>query len=299
MKNKILLTALLVALFVGCKKEEPVIQPSAKFSYKTDELSVSFMNQSTNAVSYYWDFGNGGTSTQKDPIIYYKSEGTYSVSLIARNRGVEDTYTQNVTVSYHPKASFTYKTEHPLKVVFTNKSTNADSYRWDFGDGKTSTEKNPTHRYNTLGVYKVSLTVKHGSQQDTYQSVIEVKAPSTCMISGFTITKIPTNNKYYQVQITDDYIISKTTYVWTNWFLLSSANLPYTYTFNSPKTININNTYVIRLYKYAGTGNPSDTQASGKGDWSASFSYSKLSTYPETLSYSNSTAAITINFSWK
>ena len=68
------------------------LAPQAKFSYSTNGLEVSFKNQSTNAQSYVWNFGNGKTSTQKDPSITYSAEGTYSVSLTASNGETTDTY---------------------------------------------------------------------------------------------------------------------------------------------------------------------------------------------------------------
>lgn len=276
------------------------ITPTAKFSYNKNGLIVTFSNSSANAQSYKWEFGDGQTSTADNPSHTYSNYGTYNVTLTAINDSKSNATSQSITLTeVAPKASFTYKTAHPLKVVLANNSTNATSYQWDFGDGTTSTEKNPTHRYKTIGVYKVKLTAKSGNKSDIYTTNVEIKAPSTCAITGFSVTKIPTNNKYYQVQLTDDYIMSKTTYFWTTWFLLSSANLPYDKPLNAAKTLNIENTYVVRLYKYTGTGNPSNTQASGKGDWTAIISSSDLKAYPETLTYSNSTAAIKLNFQWK
>lgn len=276
------------------------VTPTANFSYSKNGLMVSFSNTSANAQSYKWEFGDGQTSTVKNPSHTYSKYGTYKVTLTAVNGSKSNATSQNITLTeVAPKASFTYKTAHPLKVVLTNNSTNATSYVWDFGDGTTSTEKSPTHKYKTIGVYKVKLTAKSSNKSDNYETNVEIKAPTTCAITGFSVTKIPTNNKYYQVQLTDDYIMSKTTYFWTKWFLLSSANLPYEYALNSAKTLNIENTYVVRLYKYTGTGNPSDTQASGKGDWAATISSSDLKAYPETLTYSNSTAGIKLNFQWK
>ena len=198
-----------------------------------------------------------------------------------------------------PKASFTYKTEQPFKVVLTNNSSDATAYEWDFGDGTNSKDENPIHRYKSIGVYRVKLIAKNSYSSDVYQTNVEINAPSSCVMTGFSVTKIPTNNKYYQVQLTDDYIVSKTTYFYTTWFLLSSANLPYNYTLSSAKTIDTNNDYVIRLYQYSGSGNPSSGQASGKGDWYAKISSSALKEYPESITCSNSSAAINVNLKWK
>lgn len=272
-------------------------KPTAKFTYSADELKVTFTNQSTDAQSYVWNFGNGQTSEEKDPTITYGKEGTFTVSLIARNGDQTDTCQQSIAVSYKkPNASYSYKKEHPLKVVFTNKSTNATSYKWDFGDGKTSTEKNPTHKYSGHGVYKVRLTAYNNSKSSYVEQNITVEDPTTCYVSGFTIKKIPNNNYYYQVQLTDDYTFSKTTYFYTYWYLLSSANVPYSHTLTTATEINTNKTYVLRFYKSA---NKTSGQASGKGFWSAKVTSSDLKTFPETMTLSDSSVSIQLSFTWK
>lgn len=197
-----------------------------------------------------------------------------------------------------PTASFTFKTEHPFKVVLTNTSQNATSYVWDFGDGQTSTAEAPTHKYNGVGVYKIKLTAKSNSGESTKEATVTLNAPTQCYVSSFVIKKIPTDNKYYQIQLTDDYIMSKTTYLYTNWFLLSSANIPYTYSITTPKQISLDNTYVLRFYIYTGSGNPSG-QSSGKGDYSATITSETLKKYPENLLWSNSSLEIITYFQWK
>jgi DNA-binding beta-propeller fold protein YncE len=92
MKNNLLLVLLLSFLVVltnGCKEEEETIpEPStqAAFSYSSDNsftapTTVSFVNQSVNALSYNWDFGNGQTSTGENPSVLYEEGGTYTVTL--------------------------------------------------------------------------------------------------------------------------------------------------------------------------------------------------------------------------
>ena len=196
-----------------------------------------------------------------------------------------------------PTANFSVKTEHPFKVILTNSSQNATSYLWEFGDGQTSTEDSPTHRYTGIGVYKIKLTAKSNDGVSTKESTVTLKAPTSCYISSFVIKKIPTANKYYQIQLTDDYVMSKTTFLYTNWFLLSSANIPYTYNI-APKQISIENTYVMRFYKYTGSGNPSG-QASGKGDYGAYITSEQLKTYPESLTWSNTSLEINTFLQWK
>lgn len=298
MKNIFLPFLLLFLTLSACKQNEPEeVEPTADFLYTIKGLTVSFSNLSKNAQSYSWDFGDGHTSVVKNPVHVYSSYDTYQVTLTATNSSKKSRASKSVSLTEQRiKASFTYKTEHPMKVVLTNTSSNATTYEWDFGDGTTSTEENPTHRYKGIGVYRITLTVRNGSKQDTYQSNVTIEAPSTCQLTGFVFNRIPYNNNYYQIQITDDYIFSKTTYLWIGWSLLSSANLPYSYNLGSPKTLSIYKTFVVRLYR---SSSKTSGQADGKGFWTTSLTSSKLQTYPESITYSDSSASITLNFKWK
>lgn len=209
--------------------------PQAKFSYSTNGLlEVTFQNQSSNAESYSWDFGNGKTSTLTDPTVTYSSEGTYSVSLTANNGEITDTYKQTISVSYkQPTAKFTYKTEAPLKVVLTNTSTYATSYLWDFGDGKTSTAKSPTHRYESVGSYIVTLVAKNPSGSQEYRATVNIPKPKV-YVTGIQYVKVGQKGMYYRSVCKDDDLVSNTW--WTTKYtpMLTSSNLPYTYTFSSP-----------------------------------------------------------------
>lgn len=79
-----------------------------------------------------------------------------------------------------PKASFTPSLTNVTvneTIYFTNTSTDADHYRWDFGDGKTSNELAPSHAYSSVGNYTVTLTAysKSEEKKDTFTSSISVK----------------------------------------------------------------------------------------------------------------------------
>ena len=273
-------------------------KPVAKFTYTKNELKVILNNQSTNATSYAWNFGNGQTSTSQNPTITYATDGTYTISLTAKKGTLSDTYSQQVSVAASaPNSSFSYKVDQPLKVILTNTSSGATSYLWDFGDGATSAEKNPTHKYSGIGVYKIKLTAKNTSGKTSIsEKNVTIEAPTKCYITGFTINKIPVNNCYYQVQLTDDYAVLKSTYFYTAWYLLSSVNIPFHHDLNTPKNLNTNSTYVLRLYK--NTSKPSG-QADGKGFWTTMLTPLVFSTYPEEWSITHDETAMSVQLLWE
>ena len=146
-------------------------------------LNVAFTNQSLNASSYHWNFGDGNTSTAINPGNTYTNPGTYAVSLTAIGNGGTNilTITNFIVVSTPPPpvASFIANSTSgaaPFSVSFINSSTGALSYSWDFGDGGGSTVANPAHSYNNAGVYSVSLTAtgSGGTNTLTRTNYIEV-----------------------------------------------------------------------------------------------------------------------------
>lgn len=85
-----------------------------------------------------------------------------------------------------PAASFTVPSQKfvaPVEVSFTNTTKfKADTYLWDFGDGKTSTEANPKHRYTQSGNHAVVLKATKGDKTVTTKQMIQVTAPERCLV---------------------------------------------------------------------------------------------------------------------
>lgn len=132
-------------------------------------FSAVFKNTSTAGQQFFWDFGDGATSTQTSPTHVYLRPGTYLVQLIAVDPNTcnkRDTITKNVTVVNKPTASFTY-TPNPtmpnMPIQLVNTSAGGVSYKWIFGDGKTLvTAKRDTtisYQYQKTGTYNVCLVV--------------------------------------------------------------------------------------------------------------------------------------------
>jgi PKD repeat protein len=134
-------------------------------------LLVSFTNLSSGASSYSWNFGDGKTSSAGNPVNTYTNAGSYTVTLTAIGAGGTGTLTRTsyIVVTSSPPpiiAGFVANTTNglaPLTVTFTNVSTGAVSYAWNFGDGKTSTATNPVNTYTNPGSYTVRLTAINGA----------------------------------------------------------------------------------------------------------------------------------------
>ena len=133
----------------------------------TFPVEVDFVNNSTNATSYSWSFGNGATSTEFLPSTAYDTAQTYSVQLVATSAdGCVDSTTQLLPIDPLPQAGFDIPFPDgcfPILVGLFSQSTPAVSYLWDFGDGATSTDAIAYHLYENPGQYDVSLTITNAN----------------------------------------------------------------------------------------------------------------------------------------
>ena len=272
--------------------------PKASFSCYNNELKVSFINYSTGADSYVWDFGDGTSSLLSDPVKTYTKEGTYTVKLTAKKGSMTNTYTRNVTVAYTAlSASFTYTTQAPLKAVFNNTSTGAASYSWDFGDGTTSTEKSPTHRYSAAGTYRVTLVTKNSSgTKETWMNVT-VSTPAV-YIAGIEYLSVGQSGKYYKAVCKDDDVFTTTWLTTTYTKMLTTSNLPYSFVLATPKLmdgLSDDDYYEIFIY-WSDTSNGEGTQILRKKMYT-----STIRTYPEYITLTNDpgTTQIRVLFSYK
>ena len=130
-------------------------------------LTVNFQDQSTNAATWQWSFGDGTTSTDQNPVHTYNDYGTYDVKLIVSSGfGCADSIIKTafvkiinpqITIPSLPAAGCIPFTINPVPTITTADAVT--SYLWDFGDGATSTLQNPTHTYPTQGTYTVRLII--------------------------------------------------------------------------------------------------------------------------------------------
>ena len=224
-------------------------------------LTVQFLDTSTNApTGWSWTFGDGATSTVKNPSHQYANPGTYSVTLTATNSAGSDVETKTGYITVNPPkpvANFTSnKTSGaaPLAVQFTDTSTNSPtSWAWTFGDGGTSAAKNPSHTYAAAGTYTVSLTATNASGSNTvtktgYITVVEKP------VANFTANR--TNGTApLSVQFTDTSTNGPTSWAWTFGDGGTSAAKNPSHVYADPGT------YTVTLTATNAAGSDSETKA--------------------------------------
>ncbi|MGZ5303849.1 MAG: PKD domain-containing protein [Bacteroidia bacterium] len=179
--------SLVTVTVAGCrdsitKTVETFPKPTANFSYITHcaDTAIQFTNTSTMAgtdtvYGYKWNFGDGSTSTEKNPSHKFSAGGAYTVTLYAfSNLGCADTMIKTVNVLSRPIPKI-----EPVgaggnrcankEVTFPDEDNNDGiiSKFWKFGDGDTSTANEPTHTYKAAGTYTVELTAKNANGCDS------------------------------------------------------------------------------------------------------------------------------------
>jgi len=139
-------------------------------------LAVQFTDLSSGGpTSWLWTFGDGTTSTLRNPSKTYTTAGVYNVSLRATNSLGTNTTTRSgyvqVANPLPPVADFSgtpLSGFAPLQVAFSDLSSNGPtSWLWTYGDGTTSTLQNPSKTYTTPGSFQVTLRATNASGSNT------------------------------------------------------------------------------------------------------------------------------------
>lgn len=179
-----------------------VAAPKAIFSASptsgTAPVTVNFTNSSTNATTWFWEFGDGTTSTAKTPSKTYSSAGTYTVKLTATGSGGSDAVTKSNLIfvvsstAAAPVANFSATpTSGTTATTFSlaNTSTgNATSWSWNFGDGTSSTAKTALKTYSKPGTYTVRLTATGPGGSNTATKINYISVSAAPPIANFTAT---------------------------------------------------------------------------------------------------------------
>jgi PKD repeat protein len=170
--------------------------PRAEFEIDCQDLTCTFTDRSEDddgsIESWLWGFGDGSTSSQRNPSHSYDSPGRYDVQLtVTDDDGAADSRTRTAepdappspppAPNDPPEAEFEVDCQD-LRCTFLDRSRDEDgsvvSWQWDFGDGATSSERNPSHVYAAAGRYDVRLMVTDDDgAADTRTHAAEPQAP--------------------------------------------------------------------------------------------------------------------------
>lgn len=174
--------------------EGPTVNFSASsvsgcFPFRVQFTDLSTPGAGNTNVSWFWDFGNGTTSTQQNPFVTFSSAGIFSVTLrVTNDKGCVKVVSRPnyITVTTGVTAAFTNTQatvcRPPADISFTNNSTGPGTltYYWDFGDGNFSTALNPVHTYTASGTYTAMLVTSSSA------GCVDTVYSSPIVIGGFT-----------------------------------------------------------------------------------------------------------------
>lgn len=213
-------------------------------------LDVNFTDMSTSGTpitNWEWDFGDGGTSTEQNPTYTYADTGIYDVSLVITNDlGCTDTLsrTNYIFVYTPPVADFVNNDTVicPGELPFTDLSLNATDWFWEFGDGESSTDQNPTHEFQDTGYFDITLITLNNGCSDTLivENMIYVSPPIADLEYSFSC------------EVPDVFTYSNESYGYTSWNWIlpdgtTSTEDPLTLTFPDPGQ------YIVRVQAFNDT----------------------------------------------
>ncbi len=170
--------------------------------------NVTFVDNSTaspgNIIFWLWDFGDGTSSNQQNPIHNYGQNGTYNVCLTTYSSdSCVSTYCDSVVETCFTPPTCTTNFQYTLgacpNVFFVDNSTSSSGqithWLWDFGDGSTATTAQANHTYTANGTYLVTLVSGDLNCSDTLSQIVTITCiqPITCTAAyGYTFTSCST-----------------------------------------------------------------------------------------------------------
>ncbi|MCW3084880.1 MAG: hypothetical protein JWP12_2246 [Bacteroidetes bacterium] len=169
-----------------------------------DGYTIHTFNTTSGSGNYYtWDFGDGTNDYTTSPTHLYTAPGTYTVCLqvASPSGGCYDTVCKSVVITGTPASCLalfnigddTTNADPNAFTVYNLSYGTTLSYSWNFGDGATSTQQNPTHVYPGMGPYQICLTVDNGSGciQTYCDSIMSVDSLSRSNSLSFTVVDVP------------------------------------------------------------------------------------------------------------
>ena len=237
-------TTQIVTKSVVVERPDPVARFVADRTKGDAPLKVIFNDTSLGEpANYSWSFGDGVTSDKQNPVHTYTKAGTHTVKLTVERGGSSNATEQTITVN--PVARFTANTTRgnmPLTVEFNATASTGEpgTYSWEFGDGSSSTDKVVAHKYETAGIYKVSLKVTGGglTATETKDAFITVVDPGLSPAAEFR-ANITEGYADLAVQFTDQSQGDVTKWQWDFGDRVTSSDQNPVHTYTTPGTYTV------------------------------------------------------------
>lgn len=185
MKSYILFGLAILGLVACDKNEGESDKPKASFSAAGYEVSVpcdvTFVNNSSNATSYLWTFGDGTSSTSPNPVKRYTAIGSYFVKLKVTGPKGTDSVCKLLALDQvvNPSQSyFSYFMDRcegtPVNVYFRSLNPQSQFPAWDFGEGTTGNDASVIVRYGSPGNYTIKFSTQINGVRDTIIRAISI-----------------------------------------------------------------------------------------------------------------------------
>jgi len=210
-----------------------------------------------NPNYYYWDFGDGSSSSLNTSQWSYNWAGTYTVRLTAGNCAGSSITSKNITItpvsSYLTFSGTPQSGSAPMRVQFNSEGSTPTptSYNWSFGDGYTSSAQNPQHTYNQNGSYTVTLTVVQDGVPSTKILPNYITVAPQAPNASFT-SFIDSGTAPLFIQFNDTSINNPTRWNWsfddgTTFNTTNTLQKNVSHTFTTARTYNVSLTAVNSL----------------------------------------------------
>lgn len=198
---------------------EVTSEPTADFTVGPtcvgEEIEFTDLSSAGASASYSWDFDGDGTTdstTVGDVTFSYADPGNYAASLLVDNgNGCFDFKVVNIVIVDPPQADFTFTYStfgNVASVTFENLSVDGSDFSWDFGDGGTSTEENPSHDFTDYDsqVFDVCLTVTNGCTQTQHCEQLALTVTGVDEVVDADVKLYPNPAvRQFQLEVTNDY----------------------------------------------------------------------------------------------
>lgn len=214
--------------------------PEAMYSNVIINNMMQFLNESSDALTYVWDFGDGTTSFEENPIHEYAEEGLYHVTLLVTNACGISSSCQPVHVFFDKIANFSSDIREAcatsMVVDFEDLSEQTpDTWQWTFegGEPSTSTSQNPSVAYLTPGIFDVELIVSGTGWSDTLLLTDYIRLFDTIPTADFTYT-----TQLLDAEFTNATVFG-TCYLWDFELAASSLEIDPEHTFSGFGSYNV------------------------------------------------------------